>query len=347
MVKRAAVSSLGRFRSTRGVVNTPKPQKSGYVAVRINGKKYLLHRLIATAFKLPKTDVQTKVNHKDRDTTNNRRENLEWVTQRENIIHSYKTNENRASSAGRTSKPVRARKIGTEEWIDFPSAMEASRLLGVAQGNISACVRGNVSQCNGYEFKYGSPVEPLLLDGEEWRDSHDGARVSSFGRIQTRTGLVFTPKPHQDGYAVTQIASTKYLVHRLVAEAFLPPPPTPKHVEVNHKDGDTTNNNVDNLEWCTKSENVQHSYATNTTRASSAGRLVKPIRGRPVGSNEWTVYPGGASEAARLLGVNVGNVSHVCTGKQLSAYGYVFEYDQPTEVAVLEGEEWREVVVEE
>ena len=67
----------------------------------------------------------------------------------------------------------------------------------------------------------------------------------------------------------------------------------------------------------------------------------------PVGSNEWTVYPGGASEAARLLGIKSGNVTNVCTGKQRSAYGYVFEYDQPTEVAVLEGEEWREVVVEE
>ncbi len=85
MVKRAAVSSLGRFRSTRGVVHTPKPKKSGYVAVRINGKNYLLHRLVATAFKLPETDVQTKVNHKDRDTTNNRRQNLELVTPRENM----------------------------------------------------------------------------------------------------------------------------------------------------------------------------------------------------------------------------------------------------------------------
>ena len=50
----------------------------------------------------------------------------------------------------------------------------------------------------------------------------------------------------------------------------------------------------------------------------------------PVGSNEWTVYPGGANEAARLLGVHQGNVSKV------------FEYDQPTEVAVLErsGGKW-------
>jgi hypothetical protein len=95
-----------------------------------NGKKYTLHRLIAIAFKLPRTEEQTQVNHKDGNPANPRLDNLEWVTPRENIIHSYKTNKNRASCALRKSKPLSARKIGTEEWVDFPSAHEASRLLG-------------------------------------------------------------------------------------------------------------------------------------------------------------------------------------------------------------------------
>lgn len=49
-----------------------------------------------------------------------------------------------------------------------------------------------------------------------------------------------------------------YSVHRLVALAFIPP------VEgkelVNHKDGNATNNNVDNLEWCTHEENMAHCW---------------------------------------------------------------------------------------
>ena len=73
----AAVSSLGRFRSTTGVVSTPSPHPDGYVRVMVNHKPQMLHRLIAMAFQLPRRhEGQTTVDHEDGDPGNNALSNL-------------------------------------------------------------------------------------------------------------------------------------------------------------------------------------------------------------------------------------------------------------------------------
>ena len=54
----------------------------------------------------------------------------------------------------------------------------------------------------------------------------------------------------------------KKLIHRLVAENFIPNPSN--HPEVNHIDEDKSNNSTSNLEWCSRSHNKQHSMATGT-----------------------------------------------------------------------------------
>lgn len=53
---------------------------------------------------------------------------------------------------------------------------------------------------------------------------------------------------------------TKFSVHRLVAEAFIPNPYDLP--EVNHKDGNRENPNAENLEWCTRSQNINHAIQT-------------------------------------------------------------------------------------
>lgn len=68
----------------------------------------------------------------------------------------------------------------------------------------------------------------------------------------------------KQGYMFVKIqfgkVSKRILVHRLVAEAFIPNPNN--YPEINHKNGIKNENNVINLEWCNRSQNVKHAYKT-------------------------------------------------------------------------------------
>lgn len=63
---------------------------------------------------------------------------------------------------------------------------------------------------------------------------------------------------YKQGYSYVSINNRTYTIHRLVAEAFIPN--DANKPDINHLDGNKHNNRVDNLEWCTKSENEKHSY---------------------------------------------------------------------------------------
>ena len=89
--------------------------------------------------------------------------------------------------------------------------------------------------------------------------------VSNDGRVKNnKTGKILTPHPDSNGYlSVSLCRDGKHFtrrVHRLVAEAFIPNPLN-LH-DVNHKDGDKSNNHESNLEYCTRSYNMLHSSRT-------------------------------------------------------------------------------------
>jgi len=73
-----------------------------------------------------------------------------------------------------------------------------------------------------------------------------------------RTRKFHTNTKHSQGYLSVSVGGRKRLVHRLVAENFIPNPNDKPCV--NHIDGDKTNNHVSNLEWVTHKENSHHAW---------------------------------------------------------------------------------------
>lgn len=125
---------------------------------------------------------------------------------------------------------------------------------------------------------------------EEWRDIEGFEniyQISNFGRVKRlqRTVIVFNRFKYCErnlaekymstyvlpkGYQCVKLHHKKHrrseYIHRLVALAFIPQEESKK--EVNHKDGDKHNNHVDNLEWCTRKENIQHAWDTGLNKST-------------------------------------------------------------------------------
>lgn len=150
--------------------------------------------------------------------------------------------------------------------------------------------------------------------------------VSNYGRVrslQSGKPRIMAQTSGTWGYLVVNLNGTPKLVHRLIADTFIPNPQGKK--EVNHVNGDKFDNIPENLEWVTPSENIKHAVHTGLNQFTLD--KCKKVAQYDREGNFIAEYPSinSAAEALGKPGQHT-NLRKVCEGKRKSFQGYFWKY---------------------
>ena len=142
---------------------------------------------------------------------------------------------------------------------------------------------------------------------EIWKIYNENIEISNYGNIKVN-GIIKKQQIDKDGYRTISINKKQYKVHRLVAQTFIPNPLNKK--EVNHRDMNKANNHVNNLEWNTHLENMQHAFKNKNIGYSRNKMVVQhKLDGEVI--KIWNSI----KDATEQLNIPTGNISKCCQGK--------------------------------
>lgn len=154
---------------------------------------------------------------------------------------------------------------------------------------------------------------------EQWKDIYAGYQVSNKGRVRSlKRNKMLTLRVTTKGYLQVHLRvdgkDITPKVHRLVANAFIDNPNNLP--QINHINGDKTDNRVSNLEWCTNGQNLKHSYEV----------LGRKTVGKEVICVEKNETYSSSKEASCRLGIDDSAITKCCKGKRKTAGGYHWQY---------------------
>lgn len=151
------------------------------------------------------------------------------------------------------------------------------------------------------------------------------------GRSYKRVEKELTPWKNSKGYFVVQINTQpkiNKLVHRLVAETFIPNIDNKPFID--HIDGNPSNNNITNLRWCTQKENMNNIISVKRCSKAKLGK--KPVNTKKVIQlsldGEYINIFDSICDASRKTGSNDTNIRFVCQGKRKMCGGFKWKYGE-------------------
>lgn len=316
------ISNFGKNYSYKSN-NYLTPQDSdGYqrIPLRIDGKNvfFSVHRLVAEHFISNDDPInKNEVNHKDRNKSNNHVSNLEWVTGSENCTHAH---ENGAYKNSSKKCIVQQYDLISGETIEtFESARVASEVANINYNTMTEICSGRIkkSGLTLYGWRYKDIKENFECPENSLRIRNLPYFITPTGIIWSEFYSIFMKTNVNRGYEKVTLHFNgeryNFYVHKLVTEVFLGP--CPEKYQVNHKDSNPLNNNIENLEYMTASENVQYSYA-HGNRISKLVLMINPM------THKIERTFNSVKEAAKELKINANGISSVLTGHSKTYKGW-------------------------
>ena len=300
---------------------TAECKKHRYISLALNSKTIAKHRLIALTFHDNPNNLE-QVNHKDGNKKNNKANNLEWISQSDNIKDSVKRGRKKLLKHAKATAIKITHKNGDTK--QYWSITEAQKELKVS------CISYLLKK-DGFYYKTSTldkntdnwlwKVERIINSINKNIIEKDITIEGFTHLIACFDGRVLNKKKRtevgssQDSryFRIQGTNKISYSIHRLIAETFIPNPENKK--VVNHIDGNTHNNSVTNLEWVTQSENMQHAIKTklinSDTEKIRSDKMKCPIYQLELDGSiikEWD----GACDTEELTKMNSSIISSIC-----------------------------------
>lgn len=147
--------------------------------------------------------------------------------------------------------------------------------------------------------------------------------ISKEGQVySTKTNKIKIAEINQNGYCRIELLNEngkkKFYIHRLVAEVYIPNPNN--YNQVNHKDLNKHNNNLDNLEWCSEAMNMQHNADNKPENSRKIFQFDLVDKTKIIGTYN------SIKEASEKTNINNTSIIHCCSGKYKKAGKYIWKY---------------------
>jgi hypothetical protein len=320
------VSSFGNFKNaTNNQSLSLCKDEDDYFRVHIvdsTGKKCFpyAHILVALTFIGDRPSDRHTVDHINRIRNDNKVGNLRWAT----LEQQCQNKTRKEKHVGRIVYQYDSAMNFIKKW---DSMSQITNAFGYPDKYVSRVCSGKRSPIDEFIWKFSDDVE--LIPGEIWKPnpfSDCGELVSNYGRIKGMRGFIKRTSM-SDGYMRTEYicAGDKIhiYVHRLVIATFV----GISDLEVNHKDGNKTNNHISNLEYCNRSENIYHCYDTGLIKQSHCISVFKII----IATGEKVIYPS-ITNAANLNNRFFHCIRHRCYNNTIAdgcQWGLMISSDLP------------------